>query len=256
VDISTFWDIIETARARSGPGEPFDQALAGYLATRSRQDILEYQERFDDVHAALYRRDVWAAAYLIGGGCSDDGFTDFRAGLIAQGHAWYQQVAASPDSLAGHPAVTASAPDPSQDEPLFDEAVSYAAAEAFERLTGGDDDFYDALDHHQDARQHSDHDPAGKDFDFNDDNQMRRHLPQLAALYLPSSSACSGPVTPSPPSDPDRLLTATRDRRSAANRDASGETSLAPVTHKLRGRRRISAPASKRTWDLPGGWRR
>ena len=32
MDISTFWDIIETARARSGPGEPFDQALAGYLA--------------------------------------------------------------------------------------------------------------------------------------------------------------------------------------------------------------------------------
>lgn len=38
------------------------------------------------MHGALYRRDLWAAAYIIGGGCSDDSFIDFRAGLIAQGH--------------------------------------------------------------------------------------------------------------------------------------------------------------------------
>ena len=34
--------------------------------------------------------------YLIGGGCSDDAFTDFRAGIIAQGRDWYEKVAASP----------------------------------------------------------------------------------------------------------------------------------------------------------------
>jgi hypothetical protein len=43
--------------------------------------------------------------YLIGGGCSDDGFIDFRAGLIAQGRDWYERAAASPDDLADHPDV-------------------------------------------------------------------------------------------------------------------------------------------------------
>ncbi len=126
MDISTFWDIIETARAQSRPGKPIDHALSDHLASRTRHDILGYQERFDQMHAALYRRDIWAAAYLVGGGCSDDAFIDFRAGLIAQGRDWYQKVAASPDSLAGHPAV-ADAPGCSQGEPLFYEAVSYAA---------------------------------------------------------------------------------------------------------------------------------
>jgi hypothetical protein len=68
--------------------------------------ILEYQERFGQAHAALYRWDVWAAAYLIGGDCSDDSFIDFRAGIIAQGRDWYEKTAASPDNPASHPAVT------------------------------------------------------------------------------------------------------------------------------------------------------
>ena len=61
-------------------------ALTDHLATLTEQDILEYYECFEKMHGALYRRDLWAAAYLIGGGCSDDSFIDFRAGLILQGH--------------------------------------------------------------------------------------------------------------------------------------------------------------------------
>lgn len=49
----------------------------------------------------LYRYDLWAAAYLIGGGCSDDSFTDFRAGLIGQGCDWYEQATTSSDSGSG-----------------------------------------------------------------------------------------------------------------------------------------------------------
>jgi hypothetical protein len=66
VDANTFWGIIATARTQSGPGKPFDQALIDHLATLNEQDILPYHEWFDRLHAALYRWDVWAAAYLIG----------------------------------------------------------------------------------------------------------------------------------------------------------------------------------------------
>ena len=190
MDISTFWHIIDTAQASSGQGKPFDQALTDHLATCTQQDILEYQERFDEVHAALYRWDVWAAAYLIAGGCSDDGFIDFRAGLIAQGRGWYQRAAVSPDSVAGHPAV-ADAPNHSRGGPLFYELVNYAAHEAFERVTGDKDGFYDACARYRGSRGHSDPSPAdmGEDFDFDDAQQMRRRLPRLSALYLRNSSA-------------------------------------------------------------------
>jgi hypothetical protein len=62
VDTDTFWDIIATARAQSGPGQPFHQALTDCLAAGTEQDILQYQDRFDDLHAALYRWDVEPAA--------------------------------------------------------------------------------------------------------------------------------------------------------------------------------------------------
>ncbi|MFH8443276.1 DUF4240 domain-containing protein [Streptomyces sp. NPDC018026] len=48
----------------------------------------------------VYRWDVWAAAYLIGGGCPDDRFSDFTAGLVALGRDWYEQTATCPDALA------------------------------------------------------------------------------------------------------------------------------------------------------------
>jgi Protein of unknown function (DUF4240) len=181
VDTSRFWEIIDTARVSSGPGKPFDQALAGYLATRTQQDILQYQERFDEVHAALYRWDVWAAAYLIGGGCSDDSFIDFRAGLIAEGRDWYEKVAASPDSLAGHPAIIAET-----GHTLFYEQVNYAAPRAFERIGGSMAGFYAALNPDR-VRRDNDAD-MGEDFDFDNPQEMRRRLPRLSAACLPDDA--------------------------------------------------------------------
>lgn len=186
MDTDGFWDVIETARASGGESKPFHEALADHLATRTEQEILDYQEKFDEARQALYRWDVWAAAYLIGGGCSDDGFIDFRAGLIAQGRGWYQKAADSPDSLAGHPAV-AAAVGRLWGNPLFYEHVNYAASYAFERVSGDDHAFRDALH----SREKGNHTPAdmGERFDFDDEKEMRRRLPRLSVLCLGNSAA-------------------------------------------------------------------
>ncbi|MGW1027625.1 DUF4240 domain-containing protein [Streptomyces sp. NPDC002577] len=185
MDTSEFWTIIEAARSAGTADKPFDEALVDELATRAKDDILRYQERFDEVHEAVYRWDVWAAAYLIGGGCSDDSFMDFRAGLIALGRDWYEKAAAQPDSLAEHPAVIAAA-EAHRDEELFYEEVNYAASEAFERVTGDGEDFYEAWDEYRASLDSSEEDSEdmGEDFDFDDPDEMRRRLPRLAALYL------------------------------------------------------------------------
>lgn len=179
MDITAFWDIIEAARASAGQDGPFHQALTDLLAARTREEILRYQDRFDEVHLAVYRWDMWAAAYLIGGGCSDDSFMDFRAGLIAQGRDWYRRAAASPDSLADHPAVAGAIGRP-WDNPLFYEEVNYAASYAFERVTGDEHAFWDALD----SRTGRNRGPTdmGEDFDFDDNQEMRTRLPRLSAL--------------------------------------------------------------------------
>ena len=46
-----------------------------------------------------YRWDSWAAAYSIGSGCSDDGFTDFRYFLISMGREVFERALADPESL-------------------------------------------------------------------------------------------------------------------------------------------------------------
>ncbi|MGO4426029.1 DUF4240 domain-containing protein [Streptomyces sp. MCAF7] len=189
MDTDRFWTVIESARAAGPDGKPgdkpFDEALVDLLAGLSKEDILEFQTRFDEIHDAVYRWDVWAAGYLIGGGCSDDSFIDFRAGLIALGREWYERAAADPDSLAGHPAVIEAVAG-GVDEALFYEEVNYAASRAFERVAGDAEDFYEERKRHRSLRGVGGGSEAdmGEDFDFDDDEEMSRRLPRLAALYL------------------------------------------------------------------------
>jgi hypothetical protein len=194
MNIDDFWTVIEAARtdaasaAEEDPGQAFASALVERLAATSKQTILEYQQCFDQLHGAIYRWDMWAAGYLIGGGCSDDAFTDFRAGLIAQGRDWYGRAASTPDALAQHPDVIAAAAEGS-DEALFNETVNYAASYAYERINGDEDDctFYD--DYDQFCGPSTDHEPAdmGESFDFDDASEMHARLPRLARLFLAES---------------------------------------------------------------------
>lgn len=184
MDTDRFWSVIEAARAGDPGGRPFHEALVDLLAAHSKEDILGFDARFDEIHDAVYRWDVWAAAYLIGGGCSDDSFMDFRAGLIALGREWYERAAADPDRLAEHPAVIDYAGG-GGDEALFYEEVNYAASRAFERIAGDAEEFRSArrggVDGGPGAGSEAD---MGEEFDFDDDEEMSRRLPRLAALYL------------------------------------------------------------------------
>ncbi|MEU2112293.1 DUF4240 domain-containing protein [Streptomyces sp. NPDC019507] len=81
--------------------------MAERLAATSTEQNLAFQERVEALDGAVCRWDGWAAGYLLGVGCSDDSFMDFRAGLIALGRAWYERAISSSDSLADHPEVRA-----------------------------------------------------------------------------------------------------------------------------------------------------
>jgi hypothetical protein len=175
VDLNAFWDIIGTARKATGSDSPFHQALTDQLAAVTADRILEYQERFEELHRGLDRWDLRAAAYLIGGSYSDDSFMDFRAGLIAQGHDWYKRAVTSADNLASHPSVKGSGKD------LFYEEVTYAALNAYERVTGDADAFYSALDSRAPANDSVV--DRGEEFDISDKQQLLLRLPKLAAHY-------------------------------------------------------------------------
>jgi Protein of unknown function (DUF4240) len=76
-----------------------------------------------------YRWDLWGAAYVIGGGCSDDGFIDFRSWLVAQGPKIYGDALKDPETLAKVV---------SEDLDGQIEGFQYIASQVWEEKTGKD----------------------------------------------------------------------------------------------------------------------
>src|ERR1700761_5447152 len=90
-----FWALIDTARgAVRDPSD--DEAVASravdVLSGHPHQEIAAAQQAFWDLMAESYRTELWAAAYEINGGCSDDLFEYFRGWLILQGRAVFERV--------------------------------------------------------------------------------------------------------------------------------------------------------------------
>jgi hypothetical protein len=100
MDVTTFWNFIDKARDESG-GDTSKQAelLVNSLASLSLEEIFAFERIWDDVMDFAYDAALWDAAYIIGCGCGDDGFWDFRAWLIAQGKQTYEEALANPESL-------------------------------------------------------------------------------------------------------------------------------------------------------------
>lgn len=100
-----FWQIVGEG------GEDLDsrlETLPERLAAYAPKEIKMFGQRLLDASAAAYRADVWALAYLLMGGCSDDAFDYFRDWLILQGRDVYEAVLADPDAF--DPATLTGAP--------------------------------------------------------------------------------------------------------------------------------------------------
>lgn len=189
MDRETFWGIVETARERAGAGaddrgaedDPLPGALTDLLVERLTADeMLAFVDVAGAVANDAYAWPVWGAAYLVEGGCSDDGFMDFRDGLVLAGRAVLERTLADPDSLADHPVVAAMADGGS---PWFGfESLDSLVGDAWSRATGEDDEaYYAARERTSSVRARSE--PAGEPWDFDDDEENARRLPRLTALF-------------------------------------------------------------------------
>lgn len=168
MDQNQFWDIITKAcRADLHNVEKWDEELEAALSRLEPTEIIEWNHLFDRFAARACTVDLWGAAYTINGGASDDGFYYFRCWLIGMGRDVYETAIANPDSLA-------DVVDPQIDT----EAEIYAAAhQAWMAVTGMPDTAsYPARKEHAELQ--------GEDWAFDDDAEVHRRLPRLAAIYL------------------------------------------------------------------------
>ncbi|UJR86627.1 DUF4240 domain-containing protein [Sandaracinus amylolyticus] len=128
----TFWALVESAKAecdRTSRDEATWQpaVLQRKLEALPPSEIMAFAEIFETLHARAYRRELWAAAYVIEGGCSDDGFMDFRSGLIGLGREAYYDAIRDPRTLIRQPA---------RGVDFSQETMRYAAGLAYEAVTG------------------------------------------------------------------------------------------------------------------------
>src|SRR4051812_16701293 len=135
MDLSRFWAVIEQSR-RDTDGD-LDQQLENLdqlLGQLPPAEIVSFGTILDQLLAASYKGDLWGAASLINGGCSDDGFDYFRRWVVAQGRRVYEDALRDPDSLA---AVV-------EEGDCECEELSYVPIKAYERVTRRKD-WYDQL---------------------------------------------------------------------------------------------------------------
>lgn len=160
-----FWLVVEES-GRDHEGDAQVAEIERRLSALSPEDVLSFERHLRALLAESYRQDLWGAAYLINGGCSDDGFDYFRGWLIAQGHETYQRALADPDSLAKIADL---------EEPVELESLWYAAGRVYEGMTG------DRIP--QSVYQTSQPADLGEPWDFDDDAEMERRYPKLFARF-------------------------------------------------------------------------
>jgi len=100
MDSKKFWQIIDEAREQAGNWEDMIEPLANALENLDDMEIFRWQQIYDVYQNLSYKNKLWAAAYIINGGCSDDGFDYFRAWLTAQGKDVFIAALNDPETLA------------------------------------------------------------------------------------------------------------------------------------------------------------
>jgi hypothetical protein len=161
-----FWRHIDLVWEQVGPvTEEYGEALSGVLEPLHPEELISFERIFDDLMNRAYMWNLWGAAYVVNGGCSDDGFVYFRAWLIMQGREIYEKALANPDSLAELCGDT--------EEDYECEDVLYVARQLYEDKTGTEMAYAGAIDANTAG-------PAGERWEEGD---LAGRLPELTRIH-------------------------------------------------------------------------
>ncbi|MBO0766675.1 MAG: DUF4240 domain-containing protein, partial [Hyphomicrobiaceae bacterium] len=160
-----FWQIIERAAKADHDPDAHMEALRTELRELPLDEIMSFEVAFRRYLNEAYTWDLWGAAYVIHGGCSDDGFEYFRRWLVTRGRDVYERALAEPDSLAQQDARPGV-------EGLWEfEDIYYVTMEVFEEK-GGEGDVRDYSDLEAGG---SGPGPSGEPFEDGEEYLVRRY---------------------------------------------------------------------------------
>jgi hypothetical protein len=128
-----FWQIVKLTLESDRDPDAQLQALRTTLRELTLEEIISFEVAFRRYLNKAYTWDLWGAAYVIHGGCSDDGFEYFRRWLVSRGRDVYEAALADPDSL------TELDMRPGPDGVWEFEAIYYVAMRVFKEKGGEGD---------------------------------------------------------------------------------------------------------------------
>jgi hypothetical protein len=170
---ATFWTTIEKASKLGKRSEDETcEALFEALTKLKAKDIAAFDQIMHQQLEKAYSWKLWGAAYVLQGGCGDDGFLHFRLWLIAQGKATFEATLANPDATLA--AMNFEEPDLE----TAMEGLLYVAADAFDETATDADEL---------PESEMSEEPQGKAFDFEDEHTMSRAYPLLLEKYAASA---------------------------------------------------------------------
>jgi hypothetical protein len=122
-----FWKLIKQSKRGTEDSEEQAEKLTELLTRLEPAEIIDFEQHLMRRRNEAYRWDIWAVAYIINGGCSDDGFEYFLGWLIAQGKEFYEAVLQNAEQAAKKVR---------DGEEVECESILYAARYAYEGKTG------------------------------------------------------------------------------------------------------------------------
>ena len=175
MDRDRFWELVDAARERASEPDEIAAALVELLVETSAEEIIGAELELNALLSESYRWDLWAGAYLINGGASDEGFDSFRGWLLTRGREVWEAALADTDSLAG--VVSEHLPSFLECEDMVCVAV-----DAYGQVTGDEEGLWAAVEAAAAHIDDEDGKPAGEELSFDDPAAMRSRLPRLWAL--------------------------------------------------------------------------
>ncbi|MFG6495791.1 DUF4240 domain-containing protein [Fictibacillus sp. UD] len=169
-----FWELIDKCKEKGDDSDEQMEWLLYQLSKRPVKDIIMFDVILNTYYTKSYTSDLWAAAYIIMGGCSDDCFDYFRAFLLYLGKEAYEAAIKNPESLLPYLKVI----EEQEEIPQLEELLS-VACEAYEEKTGQDfeeyQDLYDKLTNENQSE------PPEIEFDWDEDDEegLRKKFPLL-----------------------------------------------------------------------------
>ncbi len=171
MELDRFWTLVASMRVDHNSLDEHYQSCTNVLKGLSEKELVDFSVQFTLFKDKAFDWNLWAAAYIINCGCSDDKFIDFRTGLIFQGKKTFELVLDDPESLV----------DIESAQRLIDyELFGYAPRYVFEEKNPNGPDF-DDLTYEKLYKLTRPRFPHGKA--WGEDIDLKERFPRLTEKY-------------------------------------------------------------------------